>query len=201
MFSFHKNTHSFAAWLAIQIELLYSRKYVHFLHLQTVFSFHCLTGPRPPPPPAKTLIRPVGGVVLTSLFPSFPSACAFFSAVTNYAHINFYKTFLPLPLYFMFLFVTTASHTHSPTKHTYRYHHFRRVTGPGKSRQRMPFQFSSFQLAQFFHRGSVCCKNEEQFTLEKFQHAFLSCPKQLLYGTLPSAARMWSLFSFFFGAS
>lgn len=37
-----------------------------------------------------------------------------FLPVTNYAHINFYKTFLALPFYFMFLFVTTASHTHLP---------------------------------------------------------------------------------------
>lgn len=41
-----------------------------------------------------------------------------FLPVTNYAHINFYKTFLALPFYFMFLFVTTASHTHSPA-HTH----------------------------------------------------------------------------------
>lgn len=27
----------------------HSRKYVHFLHLQPIFSFHCLTRPRPPP--------------------------------------------------------------------------------------------------------------------------------------------------------
>lgn len=46
---------------------------------------------------------------------------SFFLPVTNYAHINFYKTFLALPFYFMFLFVTTVSHTHAsshPRTHT-----------------------------------------------------------------------------------
>lgn len=49
-----------------------------------------------------------------------------FLPVTNYAHINFYKTFLALPFYFMFLFVTTVSHTHAPSHprtHTHKHTH------------------------------------------------------------------------------
>lgn len=59
----------------------------------------------------------------------------------------------------MFLFVTTATHTythdHTHT-HTHTHSRIRRETVPGKSRQRTPFQFSSFQLAQFFRWVVVC---------------------------------------------
>lgn len=155
------------------------------LSVRTTPTAHLLAADTLRPTPTKTHIRPV----VTSLFPSFLSACAlslvlvliFFCAVTNYAHINFYKTFLPLPFYFMFLFVTTASHTH---------------TRPPSERlfSSVPFSFSSFSAGSVSRR--VCSKNEEQFTLEKFQHAFLSCPKQLLYGSHPSGSLVRFLFCF-----